>query len=160
MCSQKVLRLFMSLRVTFSNSVTFTVINEYGKRAAVETESVFRSVYHVACGWFISNRFFFHIYLSTFFGVRNFGNTEAMRVILFWKCSKFDVDLKNANENWGKVFCFSDKCIWVVCIELSLLRREYLSSTVNVLTKSLKTSQVSNSDFFEFSLFHSELYLW
>ena len=159
MCSQKVLRLFMSLRVTFSNSVTFTVINEYGKRAAVETESVFRSVYHVACGWFISNRFFFHIYLSTFFGVRNFGNTEAMRVILFWKCSKFDVDLKNANENWGKVFCFSDKCIWVVCIELSLLRREYSSSAVNMLKNSLKTLHVTKSDFFQLNYFQIDLWI-
>ena len=39
----------MSLRVIFSNSITFTVINEYGKGAAVEIESVFRPVYHVAC---------------------------------------------------------------------------------------------------------------
>ena len=150
----------MSLRGTFSNSINFTGTFEGGKDAGVEIESVFWSVYHVACRWFISNHFFFYIYLSKFSGVRNLGNTDAMRVILFWKCSKFDVDLKNGNENWGKVFSFSDKSIWLVCIELSLLRREYLSSTVNVLTKSLKTSQVSNSDFFEFNLFHSELYLW
>ena len=56
----------------------------------------------------------------------------------FWKCSKFDVDLKNAQKNWEKVFCFSDKCIGIVCIELFLLRREYLSSAGNVLTKSLR----------------------
>ena len=33
------------------------------------------------------------------------------------------------------MFCFWDKCIWIVRIELSLLIREYLSSTVNVLQK-------------------------
>ena len=38
----------MSLRVTFSNSITFTLINEYGEGAGVDTESVLRSVYHVA----------------------------------------------------------------------------------------------------------------
>ena len=38
-----------------------------------------------------------------------------------------------------KLFCFWNKCIWIVCIDLSPLRREYLSSAVNVLTKSLKT---------------------
>ena len=49
MCQQKVLRLYMSLRVTFSNSITFTMMNEYGKQASIEIESVFRPGYHVAC---------------------------------------------------------------------------------------------------------------
>ena len=39
----------MSLRVTFFNSITFTLINEYGKDAGVEIESVFRPVSDVAC---------------------------------------------------------------------------------------------------------------
>ena len=34
------------------------VINEFGKAADVDIESVFRPVYHVACRWFISNGFF------------------------------------------------------------------------------------------------------
>ena len=79
-----------------------------------------------------------------------------MRVIFFWKCSKFDVDLKNAHNTWGKVSCFSDKFISVVCIELSLLRREYLSSTINVLIKSLKTLRVTKSDFFQRNYLHSD----
>ena len=80
-------------------------------------------------------REFLDIYLSKSFGVGNFGNTEAMRVIFLWKCSKFNGDLENAENKQESVFCFWDKCIWIVCIELSLLRREYLSSAVNVLTK-------------------------
>ena len=79
-----------------------------------------------------------------------------MRVIFFRKCSKFDVDLKHAHNNWGKVSCFSDKCISVVCIELSLLRREYLSSAVNVLTKSLETLNITPSDFFQRNYVHSD----
>ena len=45
------------------------------------------------------------------------------------------------------MFCFLDKCIWIVCIQLSLLIREYLSSAVNVLKKRLKNFHVSKSDF-------------
>ena len=44
------------------------------------------------------------------------------------------------------MFCFWDKCIWFVCIELSLLIREYLSSGVVVLTNSLKTFHVTKTD--------------
>ena len=33
-----------------------------------------------------------------------------------------------------KAFCFGDNSIWIGCVKLSLLRREYLSSAVNVLT--------------------------
>ena len=83
-----------------------------------------------------------------------------MRVIYFWKCSKFDVDLKNAIKNSEKVFCFSDKCIWIVCIELSLLRREYLSSAVNVLTKSLETLHITTSDFFQVNYLQSDQWIW
>ena len=39
----------MSLRVTFYNSISFTLINQDNKGASVEIESVFRPFYHVAC---------------------------------------------------------------------------------------------------------------
>ena len=61
-----------------------------------------------------------------------------MSVIFFWKCSKFNADSKNAQKNPEKIFCFWDKCIWIICIQLSVLIREYLSSAVNVLKKRLK----------------------
>ena len=105
-------------------------------------------------------REFLDIYLSKSFGVGNFGNTEAMRVIFFWKCSKFNGDLENAAKKQEKIFCFWDKWIWIVCIELSLLRREYLSSAVNVLTKSLKTLDVTNIDVFQGIYFHSDQWIW
>ena len=87
------------------------------------------------------------IYLRTSFVVGNFGNTEAMRVIVFWKFSKFNADSKNAEKNWEKMFSFWDKSIWIVCIHLSLLLREYLLLGVNVLRKGLKNFHVSKSDF-------------
>ena len=46
------------------------------------------------------------------------------------------------------MFCFWDKCIWIVCIHLSLLLREYLSLAVNVLRKGLKNFHESKSYFF------------
>ena len=46
-----------------------------------------------------------------------------------------------------KIFCFWDKSIWIVCIHLSLLLREYLSLAVNVLRKGHKNFHVSKSDF-------------
>ena len=45
------------------------------------------------------------------------------------------------------MFCFWDKCIWIVCIHLSLLLREYVSLAVNVLRKGLKNFDESKSDF-------------
>ena len=45
------------------------------------------------------------------------------------------------------MFCFWDKCIWIVCSDLSLLIREYLSQAVTVLRKGLKNFHVSKSDF-------------
>ena len=45
------------------------------------------------------------------------------------------------------MFCFLDKSIWIVCIDLSLLLRKYLSLAVNVLKKGLKNFHVSKSDF-------------
>ena len=45
------------------------------------------------------------------------------------------------------MFCFWDNLIWIVCIQLSLLIREYLSSAVNLLRKGVKNFHVSKSDF-------------
>ena len=45
----------MSLRVIFFNSITFTVITQYGQGTGVKIESVFRPIYHVAWRRGISN---------------------------------------------------------------------------------------------------------
>ena len=46
------------------------------------------------------------IYLITSFIVGNFRNTEAMRVIFFWKYSKFNADSKNEEKIEKKCFVF------------------------------------------------------
>ena len=47
-----------------------------------------------------------------------------------------------------KSFLFRDNCVQIGCVKLSLLRREYLSSAVNVLTNSYKALRLSKTDFF------------
>ena len=41
-------------------------------------------------------RDFLDIYLTTYFGVPNFGNTQVMRIILFWKVSKCNTNFKTS----------------------------------------------------------------
>ena len=47
-----------------------------------------------------------------------------------------------------KSFLFGDNCVRIGCVKLSLLRREYLSSEVNVLTNSHKALRLTKTDFF------------
>ena len=47
-----------------------------------------------------------------------------------------------------KSFLFGDNCVRIGCVKLSLLRREYLSSAVNVLTNSYKALHLTKTDFF------------
>ena len=48
----------MSLKMTFYNSITFTVINEFGEGAGVEIDSMFWPVPHAAFWGVIWNRTF------------------------------------------------------------------------------------------------------
>ena len=63
---------------------------------------------------------FLDSYLTTFFGVRNFVNTSAMRVIFFLKMFKIESSFQKLRKKFRK------------CLKLSLLTREYLSLAVNV----------------------------
>ena len=83
-----------------------------------------------------------------------------MRFKFFLKYSKSNVDLKNAQNNWEKSSSFRDKSIWICCVKLPLLRREYLSSAVNLLTNGLKIFQVTKRDSFELNYLHSDRKIW
>ena len=72
---------------------------------------------------------------------------------LFSKCSKFDIEIKNADESWQKCCYFLGNCIWIGSVKLSLLRSEYLSWVANVLRDNPKilpslTENFSNLTFF------------
>ena len=104
---------------------------------------------------------FLVIYLTTSLGVCNFRNTSDMRVIFFWSCSKVHVDLENAQENSEKVFFlfFAEKWISIGCVKLSLVRRQYLSSAVRVLTNSLRIFHVTMRHSFELNYLHSNQWI-
>ena len=94
------------------------------------------------------------------FTLRNFGNTKAVRVIFFSKCSKFQIYFENSAKNLEKVFCFSDNCIWIGIVKLSLLRRGYFSSVANVLKSIPKIWHVNKKDFFEHNFPSSDQWIW
>ena len=50
------------------------------------------------------------------------------------------------------VFCFSGNGASSYCVKLSMFRREYLSSVVNVLTNSVKISDQTIADFAQLNL--------
>ena len=56
-----------------------------------------------------------------------------------------------------KSFLFRDNYVRIGCVKLSLLRREYLSSAVNVLTNSYKASRLSKTDFFRLNYLPNDL---
>ena len=49
MCYQTTLEFFVSLKETFPNATTFTVINKYCKRAVIQIATVFRRIFFVVC---------------------------------------------------------------------------------------------------------------
>ena len=71
------------------------------------------------------------------------------------KCSKFNLYFKKTVKNSEKIHCFWDNCIWIGCLKLSLLRREYLSSTANVLRNNLNILYINTRDFLKLNYLHS-----
>ena len=63
---------------------------------------------------------------------------------------------EKSHKHIEKVCGFSYKYMWIVPIQSFLLRREYLSSVVNELTKSLKTLHLTKGVFLKLSYFQSD----
>ena len=133
-----------------------TVINKSGKAAVLHIGTVFGPVFHVVCG-----RVLWNVTLQTFIQ-SPFSESVISQIYslwgssVFWKCSKFNVDYRNAEKNWEKVFCFWDNSIWIGCVKLSPLRGEYLSSAVNVLNDSLKILNSSIIHLFQLNYVDSD----
>ena len=71
--------------------------------------------------------------------------------MFFLKVLEMLSTFQKCTNNWEKAFCFLDNCIWIGCVNLSLLRREKLWPTVNVFTKSQKILHITKRDFFQFN---------
>ena len=53
-----------------------------------------------------------------------------------------------------KNFCYLDNCIWIGCVNLSLLRRENLWRAVNMFTNSAKILHIPKGDFLQLNCLH------
>ena len=85
------------------------------------------------------------------FGVYNIGNIRLRYSTLYSKCSKFHAHFRTVIKNCKNVFCFRDNGVWI-CVKMCKLQREYLLSAVNELTNSLKITNQTNKDFFQFNI--------
>ena len=80
--------------------------------------------------------------------------------LFFGKCSKFNLDFENAEKNQGKVFCFWNNWTWIGCVKYSLLRRQFLSTALNVLTNSLKIYHITKRDFLQSNIPPIDQLIW
>ena len=124
------------------------MISKYGNSAVVQIATVFEPVYHVACQTIFWNGTFCPYILPRFPECLISEINQLWGSSFFWKCSKFKVDFENATKNSEKAFCFWDNYVRNGCVKFSVLRREYLSSAVNVLTNSYKSLRLTKTDFF------------
>ena len=124
------------------------MIRKYGNSAVVQIATVFEQVYHVTSQRVLWNRTFWTYILPRFPECLISEINQLWGSSFFWKNSKFKVDFENATKNSEKAFCFWDNCVRIGCVKLSLLRKEYLSSAVNVLKKSYKALRLTKTDFF------------
>ena len=95
------------------------------------------------------------------FRVRNFGNTEGVRVISFSKMRKIKFRFQKFSKKMQKkIFFFWDNCIWIAIVKLSLLRAGYISSGANVLTSCPKIFHFNKKDFFQLNSPSSDHWIW
>ena len=59
-----------------------------------------------------------------------------------------------------KLRVFLDNGVRIGCLKLCLLRREYLSSAVNVLTNTYKAFHLTKTDFFRLNYLQNDHQIW
>ena len=101
-------------------------------------------------------RDFSDIYLTTFSESAISERQNLWQSSFFSKYLEFFADLNNLAENSAKDFFFSDNCIWLGIVKLSLLRTEYFSLADNVLTSSPKIWHVNKRDVFQLNWLSSD----
>ena len=124
------------------------MISNYGNSVVVQIATLFEPVYHVPRQRVLWNGTFCTYILPRFPECVISEINQLWGSSFFWKCSKFNVDFENLRKNPEKAFYFWDNYVRNGCVKLSVLRREYLSSAVNVLTNSYKSLRLTKTDFF------------
>ena len=150
----------MSLTETFCYSIAFTVINRYRKAAAMQISTMFGHIYHVAFRRIPWNWTFWALISEGFSGSVISEIHQQWGSSLLKKCSKLKLDFKNAAKKSEKVFCFRDNCIWIGCVKLSLLKRKYLLSGLDVLGNRLEILHITNRDFLQVNCLHNDQSIW
>ena len=140
-----VIKFLILLTKTFSTLVVFTGINKDGKGAVIQISKCFGPftmlLFEGSCETWLFRNLSNHV----------FRNASAQKRIsyegrLFLKMFKIESKFPKCWKNMRKNFCFWYNCFWICCYKLCLLRREYLTLTVNSLI--LKTDQLWGSYFF------------
>ena len=76
----------------------------------------------------------------------------SLRYSAFYsKISKFNAHFTSAKKNLENVLCLRDNGVWIR-VKVCKLQREYLLSAVYDLTNSLKITNQTNKDFFQFNI--------
>ena len=81
-----------------------------------------------------------------------------MSFIFFLKMFKIESSSPNCDKKFGKSFFVSE--IIASWNKLSQLRREYLWSAVNILTKSPKIWHITKREFLQLNCVHSDQEIW
>ena len=140
----------------FSNLLTFKMITKFGNGAVVQISNMFAPVYHVAFNRVLWN-VISQIYIQPCFSESLISEKDQLwGSSFFQKCSKLNLDFEILNENLEKAFCFWDNSIWIGCVNLSLLRWEYFSSAVNMLTNSYHVLHITKKDIFQLIYFQND----
>ena len=89
-------------------------------------------------------RAFLDTYITTSFSVCSFGNTYLWGSSFWSKYPQVDLDFRNVQKNIEMFFCcFLDNFIWIGCVKLSLLKREYLPLEKTLKKALLKNQQIA-----------------
>ena len=151
MGSQTVPRFCIWFRETFSTWISLTGSNKCGK--SWNSISA-RLPCYLLKG--LLKRDFLDIYLTTFFGIRYFENTSAMRIIFFLKILRIETKFPKCKKELQIIFPLLDSCTWKCCYNLCLMRREYFLSAPNVLKNSPKILHISLRNFLNLNCIHRD----
>ena len=95
----------MSIRETFSNTISLPGTNEYDQGTLMQISTVLGHVYHIPIEGSSETGLFRH--LSDYvFGVRNFEITKSMRIIFCVKMFKISARFQKCSKKLRKPFVF------------------------------------------------------
>ena len=105
-------------------------------------------------------RGFLDIYLNNSFALHNFQNIWPMSVAFSFKMFKNLFRFQKNSKKLRRRKFFLDNFNWIGSKKSSLVRREYLSWAVNMLTNSPNSSHLSNRDIFQLKFPQSDKKIW